>query len=401
MLIRILLVLGWQAMCYGLYAQNYPIGSTLVTFVDTSRGNRAIETEIYYPAETAGLNTPLAPGAFPVVVFGHGFTMPASAYGNIAQALVPYGFIVGLPRTESGFAPSHLEFALDLAYVVTAMQQANTAPASAFFQHVEPRHAIGGHSMGGGAALLAAASASPTAIFALAPAETNPGAIAASAGVTAPALLLAGSYDCITPVATNAGAMYTTLGSDCRIFVVVDGGSHCQFADENFNCTLGETLSGCSSPPITREQQHERVMSVLRPWLSYLLRDACADWDTLQQVLATGAGMVAQQACADAPPCGPLNAPTAVATDPGVGLYPVPVRDELTLQFNLAPATEGEPLLVRVFDARGRGWLDLELGGADRSALLRIPMATWPAGCYHLVVMQAMGRRWQGSFVKL
>ena len=57
------------------FAQNFQSGKTSISFTDISR-NRQIPTDIYYPANTAGNNVPIASGntKFPVVVFGHGFS---------------------------------------------------------------------------------------------------------------------------------------------------------------------------------------------------------------------------------------------------------------------------------------------------------------------------------------
>ena len=43
------------------------------------------------------------------------------------------------------------------------------------------------------------------ALFALAPAETSPSAIAAASGIVAPTLIITGSRDCVTPSAAQAG----------------------------------------------------------------------------------------------------------------------------------------------------------------------------------------------------
>jgi predicted dienelactone hydrolase len=61
------------------------------TFVDASRSNRNIQTEIYYPAATAGNNTAAASGEYPVIVFGHGFVMAWDAYANLWDEFVPRG----------------------------------------------------------------------------------------------------------------------------------------------------------------------------------------------------------------------------------------------------------------------------------------------------------------------
>ena len=52
-------------------AQPYPIGHRTMNFTDPSRNNRAVPAEVYYPAQTAGNNTPVENGTFPVIVFGH------------------------------------------------------------------------------------------------------------------------------------------------------------------------------------------------------------------------------------------------------------------------------------------------------------------------------------------
>ena len=42
-------------ICGGVFGQPFLIGHTTITLVDGSRGNRNIPTEIYYPAEVAGV----------------------------------------------------------------------------------------------------------------------------------------------------------------------------------------------------------------------------------------------------------------------------------------------------------------------------------------------------------
>lgn len=61
--------------CFLQLNAQYQIGHTTITYIDASRSNRSIATEIYYPALTAGNNTTAAAGQFPVIVFGHGFVM--------------------------------------------------------------------------------------------------------------------------------------------------------------------------------------------------------------------------------------------------------------------------------------------------------------------------------------
>ena len=135
---------------FHLYGQQ--VGHTQITFIDSSRNNRSIPTEIYYPATVAGNNTPIAPGVFPVISFGHGFVMTWSAYQNFWDDLVPEGYILAFPTTEGGFSPVHADFGADLKFLVNEIQ-INGAGASVPASSAGNTSAIMGHSMGGGIAL--------------------------------------------------------------------------------------------------------------------------------------------------------------------------------------------------------------------------------------------------------
>ena len=67
-------------LCLSSPTLGYEVGHATITFTDPSRGNRGIPTEIYYPADAAGEDVPLASGleSFPVVTFGHGYLMSVS-----------------------------------------------------------------------------------------------------------------------------------------------------------------------------------------------------------------------------------------------------------------------------------------------------------------------------------
>lgn len=114
----ILVIVGFFSQC--MLAQTYQIGHTTINFTDVSRGNRVIATEVYYPADIAGDNVPLANDnvVFPTLSFGHGFVMTWDAYQNFWTSLVPNGYIVLFPKTEGSISPSHLDFGKDLAFVL-------------------------------------------------------------------------------------------------------------------------------------------------------------------------------------------------------------------------------------------------------------------------------------------
>ena len=274
-------------------AAAYEIGHTSLSYSDPERSGRAVPTEAYYPADISGEDVPVAtppPDGFPAVAFGHGFLIPWSDYDFVWEGLVPEGFIVLLPDTESGLLPDHLDLGLDLAFVLRELRDDSADPGSIFFDAVSQAGAVCGHSMGGGASFLAADSdPGVTAIANLAAAETNPSAISAAASITAPALIFSGSNDCVTPPGSHQTPMYDSLVSDCRTRVTLTGGSHCQFAEYNFTCSLGE--GGCPSPTITRTEQHDLTVSLLVPWLRYALEDDQAAWLEFESLLASLPGV--------------------------------------------------------------------------------------------------------------
>jgi pimeloyl-ACP methyl ester carboxylesterase len=298
-MLRLLLSILLLAFFSQAVAQSFSTGHYTKVFQDPSRNNRNINAEIYYPSDTDGNNVPIAVngGTFPVVVFGHGFVMTWSAYENVWDALAEAGFIVVFPTTEDGFSPNHTEFGKDIAFLVTALQNEGLLSTSILFNRVASTSAVMGHSMGGGSSFLAIQyNPNITAIANLAAAETNPSAIAACANITIPALVIAGANDCITPPATNQLAMYNALPSNCKSYVSITGGSHCQFANSNFNCNFGE-LTCSPAPAISRAQQHAIKISVLIPWLNYQLKNDCNAAATFENLIANPSGFNAQKNC--------------------------------------------------------------------------------------------------------
>ena len=288
----------------------YQIGHSTITFNDPSRSGgfgsgggpgRQIQTEIYFPSYTAGENTAVATFPnFPVIVFGHGFAMGWDAYANIWQHLAPQGYILAFVRTEGSLipAPSHGDFGDDLALVATKMLALNGTAGSPFNGKVKQKVVIMGHSMGGGATMLAAENNTSIAgIVGLAPAETNPSAVSVCGNINVPALIFSGSNDGVTPPIDNHLPMYQGLASSCKSYVSITGGAHCYFANSNFNCDFGESTSS-QGISITRAQQQQKTFQILDPWLNYVLNTDCYALADFQASLITTAGTVNQTTCA-------------------------------------------------------------------------------------------------------
>lgn len=325
-----------------IWSQPFAIGHTTINLIDSSRNNRSIATEIYYPADIAGDNVPFLSSSsqtFPALTFGHGFVMTWEAYQNLWEALVPKGYIMAFPKTEGGLSPSHVEFGKDLAFVSAQLFNLGMLQSSVFFGRVSLMNAVMGHSMGGGAAFLAPQyNANIKTIITLAAAETNPSAISAASNVTIPALVLAASNDCVTPPATNQQLMYNALLSACKTYVSINGGSHCQMANSNFLCNFGE--STCAPPPaITRDQQHVVLEEYLALWLEAQLKSNCVAGLDFNTLIATDSRVTFQKNCMQ---CEPLETST-IQTKNRVTLFPNPFTsiihisnpDKVALIFNL------------------------------------------------------------------
>ena len=293
--------------CFVQLNAQYQIGHTTITYIDASRANRAIATEIYYPALTAGNNTTAASGQFPVIVFGHGFVMAWSAYQNIWEHYTPLGYILVFPKTESALTVDHQNFGWDLQYLVTKMQQEGQNASSILFNSIATETALMGHSMGGGAAFLAADSLSSNGntnfktLIGLAPAESSTNgvsSIASAASVTKPSLIFSGSGDGVTPPNDHHIPMYNGLPSSCKAFVNILGGGHCYFAQTDFLCDFGETAT-IGGVTITRSQQQQTTYALLDNWLDYYLRDNCAAKDQFMTDIQSMSGIIGQTTCTE------------------------------------------------------------------------------------------------------
>lgn len=372
-ILRALLLLAGITLFYGgVVAQNYPIGNQQFTWTDPARNNRQIPVAVYYPAVSAGTGTAVANGIFPVVSFGHGFVMVHTAYKYLWEALVPLGYIVAFPLTESSAipAPSHQNFGLDIAFVARKLVAEGQNPSSPFYGHVKNKTALMGHSMGGGSAFLGTASdTSFTTLVTLAAANTSPSAVQAAASVFIPTLLFAGQNDCVTPPAQHQQPMYDNTASDHKAMITILGGGHCYFADYNFNCSLGE-LTCSPQPTISRSEQQDATLDFLLPWLDFTLNENNAAWQLFYDSL-THSKRISYQIV------WPITSRGKALNTRGLKIPPRIVSDQLELTL---PQELG-PLTIEIYSVDGR----LILAEHDTcQAICTIPVAHWPRGWYIL-----------------
>jgi len=283
-------------------ALTFPVGHMSINFKDPSRssaGNsisggitvsgtgRTVGAEVYYPATTAGNNSAVAAGQFPVVVFGHGFVMGYNSYDNIYNRLASLGYIVLLPTTEGGASPVHTDFGADLAFLANAGMGLNTISTNTalttFNGKVLQKSAIGGHSMGAGSSFLAAASNNTiTCLFNMCAATTNPSSINSASLVTVPGLLISGEMDSVADT-TVQNSHYNATSSNVKFHVIIKDAKHCDFGNgTNFLCTIGQPAcsgTGCNTTLFNR------YMSYLEPFLENQLKNDCAAGNTFMALI--------------------------------------------------------------------------------------------------------------------
>ncbi len=196
------------------------------------RGTRSLSCRIYYPATNEGSETPVDPaGGYPIIAFGHGFFMQTGYYLSHFRHLATHGFVVIAPQFPD---TQHDQLAEDLLFCVDYIRQQTSVPSSRF-HHLIDTSAVGlsGHSMGGGASLLAAARDLRVDVVApLAAAETNPSAINVMNRIAGVVYLISGGSDGITPVATNQTPMYQNARAVKALPVILQA-NHTRFMDTN------------------------------------------------------------------------------------------------------------------------------------------------------------------------
>jgi dienelactone hydrolase len=210
-------------------------------------------------------------GPYPAVSFGHGWFTAVTYYQSTLEHLASWGYVVIASKSYAGLFPDHSAFADDLRWCLTYLEEQNAAQGSWLFQQVDTAaFGVSGHSMGGGASVLAAGRDTRIRIVAnMAAAETSPSAIDAIAGVQVPVFLIAGDEDSIVPPAGHTIPMYDATAAPRRL-PLLDGGWHCGFLDSSF--------FGCDSGSLPRDTQHALTRGLLTAFFNLYLKDDQTVW---------------------------------------------------------------------------------------------------------------------------
>lgn len=251
----------------------YDAGRENVT-VNPSTG---VTARLYYPATSNGLGASFDPsgGPYPVIAFGHGFQQEVYRYEGMLEHMTSYGYFVIAVNSHTGLFPNHNAFANDMNDALDYVVEQNFAGGSPYNGHVAiDAQGLMGHSMGGGANILAAAdNPNVGAIFTMAAAETSPSAINDMPDIDAPIVLLAGTDDGIVPVGQHGQLMYNN-GVAPVLLPVIDGAFHCGFQNAPYPLF-------CDTGSITRPEQLAETFNWGVSFFDAYLKADLAGWQRI------------------------------------------------------------------------------------------------------------------------
>ena len=229
--------------------------------------------KLFYPAVSSGQNAPYDGTSAPYagISFGHGFLQTVEKYQSTLDHLATWGYFVIASRSGGELLPNHQAFADDLRHCLTYLEQGNLDNGSWLYGQVQTaRFGMSGHSMGGGASLLATAADSRVRTVAnLAAADTNPSAIDAAGLLAVPVCLITGSEDTIVPPQNHGQLMYNAAPPPRQLPLIV-GGYHCGFIDSN--------SIFCDSGSISRAAQLAITRRLLTGWFNLYLKSDQTVW---------------------------------------------------------------------------------------------------------------------------
>ena len=249
------------------------VGHTELTIIDSSRGDRELPLDIWYPVDPEdavgdaafyellgpiGITSDVAIsdavasdlGERPLIVFSHGFGGINTQSIRLMEHLASHGFVVVSPEHTGNTSfdtsspdPEADRFP-DVAFVIDEMEVFNTTPADPFFGRVDTQNVgVAGHSFGGMTSMFMAAGHVPfppdtrvTAIMPIA-ASSNQLTDPELASITVPTMLMVGTLDGLQGETAHAFGLISSGDFLYRADVI--GANHTHFANV---CDIGTVL---------------------------------------------------------------------------------------------------------------------------------------------------------------
>jgi predicted dienelactone hydrolase len=245
--------------------------ASMLASIPSPRGG--FEATVVHPVDPgahpdASGRLPLADGPHPAVVFAHGYLGQVEWYAGTLEHLASWGFVVVAPRSALEPLPDQEGFVDDLSRSIDWLE-AEDARTGSWLEGRLARGAFGtaGHSMGGGASIVAAARDERIrAVGTLAAALSRAGALDAASALTVPLLLVAAGDDVITPVGAHQRRLFEAASVAPVQLAMIEGGGHCGFLRPP---PFGDVLCGANAIP--RDRQLAAANLLLTGWfLRYL-----------------------------------------------------------------------------------------------------------------------------------
>jgi len=231
-------------------------------YSDTMMGSGSFAIDVYYPNST---------GPSSAVIFAPGYGGSKEEYKYIGEHLSSHGFVVIIFSVPNRFTFETTERVEGFGLAINYLTSKNSVAGTLYNKVNVSKIGIGGHSLGGGSALVfLSQDARAKAFFALAPYCDSDSSNSVES-VTVPVQMQVGTNDGLT-TPSSVSKCYSYLQTNNKEYLEVNGGNHLQYASE-----LADVFKGSDGKAtITRAQQQKIAKRYFTSWMYYYLNSNTA-----------------------------------------------------------------------------------------------------------------------------
>lgn len=262
-------------------SNDFPV--KMLTLVDAARKNRKVQAKVCIPKQSDN-----ATQRWPLYIFGHGFDCKPEDYAyfcKIAVVVLPF-------ETNFTFVDWNTKSLAEDASFLTRELPLLAKQDPTFLLHdvLDGVVVLGGHSMGGGTSVLAAAQSSAVGMALFAPGlYTLPPARPYLKNVTLPSLIVSGSDDCgPNQLPKQAMPTFDGLASTQKVIVSLKGANHCQWTAPSKGeigvCNVPSAFKECAL--IDASTQHSLGVELFAAFLMGVKGEQ--GWKSFEGALALG-----------------------------------------------------------------------------------------------------------------